>query len=258
MDKKILISCPVSNRAWVLPYYLRNLYNLDYNKKLIDIYWIVNNSKDNSLELLNAFKEEYENEYNSITIEIYNSKRKFVDDRITEIRREYTYNWLAELRNKMLKKAVKIDVDFLFSSDSDILFTKDTLLRLVEHNEDVVASLIYNGYLYGDKLGFKYPNILRELEKPRTYEHISNYRIKNPQENIKGLLIPVDFTGAIFLIKKDVCANAKFGANLDYGEDEPFCYSARQAGYKLWCDISLYNQHIMSIDLLDEFKNFGL
>lgn len=255
-NKKVLIACPINSRGWVLPYYLRNLYNMEYNKKLIDIYWITNNIEDNSLVLLQEFKNKYEQEYNSITIESYN-KMKFKDERIVAVREKYTYSLLSCLRNKTLDKAVELGVDYLFSSDSDILFKRDILKRLMIHSKPVVSSLLYNGYLFTKSIdeAYKYPNILREIGH-RQYEHIVNFKVKNPDKNPVGTLMPVAFTGASFLISKEVCKVARFSVHKQ-GEDEGFCFSARQAGFDLWVDVSMYSQHIMSPSLLDQFKDFG-
>lgn len=255
-DQKILVACPVHSRDWVIPYYLRNLYNLDYEKKLIDIYWIINNSTDSSFSLLQNFKRQYKNEYNSIELEVYNSKHKFTDDRKLDIRMKSTYYWLSELRNKMLKKCLVLNADYLFSSDCDILFKRDILKRLLAHNKPIVSSLIYNGYLVAKSSdeAYKYPNILRKIDNNR-YEHIVNYRVKNYDHNPMGTLIPCDLTGACILISKEVCAKAKYAWH-QLGEDEYFCRSAKQAGYDIWCDVSMYSQHVMSPELLEQFKDF--
>jgi len=254
--QKILVACPVYSRGWVIPDYLRNLYNLDYDKKLINIYWIINNSTDNSLVLLQEFKRRYKNQYNSIELEVYNSKDKFTDDRRLKIRLKSTYYWLSELRNKLLKKCLDLNADYLFSSDCDILFKRDILKRLLSHDKHIVSSLLYNGYLVTKSLdeAYKYPNILKKVDNNR-YEHIVNYRVKYPDKNPFGTLISCDLTGACILISKEVCAKAKYGWH-QQGEDEYFCRSAKQAGYDIWCDISMYSQHVMSPELLEQFKDF--
>lgn len=305
--KKILISCPVSNRDWILPYYLNHIYDIEYDKSMIDIYWIVNNcsKKDKTLDMLRDFKKKHKNKYNSITIEIYNSKiifdKNFQDSRVKHIRDEKTYKWLAKLRNKILKKAISLNCDYLLSVDSDILVKPDILNRLLEHDKDIVSSLIYNGYLYKPKKtpkdydpikkAYKYPNIMKDIgficpicrmenlyqnntfinytqkrqfcmkckkqveTKHKLYTHIVNNRVKKPEKCPKGKLLRVDFTGACILISNEVCKKAKYDVNKTYGEDEPFCFSARDVGFELWCDVSVYSQHIMSKDLLEKFKN---
>lgn len=263
MDKKVMIACPVQNRQEILPYYLECLYNIDYPKHLIFIYWIINNSNDDSLEILKTFKEQHEHEYNSICIEIFNNKKYPQDERKQDVRVK-TYHFLSELRNKILKKCAKSDCDFLFSSDSDILLNKDVLKRLLQHDKKIVANLIYNGYLYTPpdapkdydciSNAYKYPNILREVA-PRIYQHIVNYKIKNPHTNPVGTLIEVEYSGASILIAKEVCEKARYSHNDTYGEDEEFCFTARQAGYKIFCDISSFQFHVMNKDILEKYLN---
>lgn len=259
MDKRVLLSCPVSNRAWVIPYYLDSIHNLDYDKKLIDIYWIINNSTDQSFSLLKQFKKQHQNEYNSITIEEYNNHKLPKDERVTSTRIKI-YPWLAHLRNKILQKAVSLNVDYLYSSDCDIILQPNSLKRLLFHDKDIVANLIYNGFLYIPpnslqdynpiENAHKFPNVLREIA-PRQYQHITNYHIKYPDKNPTGTLLECEFSGASILISKEVCKVTKYDTNLTYGEDEPWSYSARQAGYKIYCDISSYQKHIMSPEILD-------
>ncbi|MBU7008573.1 hypothetical protein Ga0451573_003532 [Peptococcaceae bacterium DYL19] len=173
-----------------------------------------------------------------------------------DIREKYSYYWLAELRNKLLKKCINLNADYLFSSDCDILFKRDILKRLLSHNKHIVSSLLYNGYLVTKSIdeAYKYPNILRKVDNSR-YEHIVTYRVKYFDKNSVDTLVPCDLTGACILISKEVCSKAKYGWHKQ-GEDEYFCRSAKQAGYDIWCDVSMFSQHVMSPELLEQFKDF--
>jgi len=258
-NKKILIAFPCRDRAWVLPHFLDKIYNIDYDKKLIDIYCIINNSRDDSLDILKHFKTKYENEYNSIKIEIRNNSEFSMKDERRQSTRFKMYHWLADLRNNLVNKCTKLDCDYLFSVDTDILVPSDILKRLISHNKDYVSSIIYNGYLfkphdagasYSPLLNaYKYPNILN-LKSKDSYKHIVNYKVKNPNLLDRGTITEVDFTGAVFLVSNEVCKIARFGWDKQ-GEDEVFCRSARENGFKLYCDLSLYSQHMMSKDILD-------
>lgn len=253
--QRVLIATAIQNRAWVLPYYLRYIYNIEYDKKLIDIYWIINNSTDKSYELLSEFQNKYLSEYNSIKIEVYNNSKIPNDERTSKIRENYTYQWLSQLRNKILKKCVEINADYLFSCDCDILVKSDILKRLLSHNKSIVASLIYNGYKYvGLEKAYQYTNILKDLGN-RNYQHIVNYRTKFPEKNEKGTLVSCDFTGACVLMSQNVCEKTEYSYHKQ-GEDEPWSWSARQAGFEMFCDVSMYSQHIMGFEFLDVFKDF--
>lgn len=247
---QILLACPVQNRDWVLPHYLNTVLDLEYDKKLIDIYWVVNNSTDDSLILLQTFKKLYGDLYNSITIEEYNNSKVQPDVRTKLQRRSSTYYWLAELRNKLLGKCVQLNCDYLLSSDCDIMLRPDTLKRLLEHKQHCVAALIYNGYNINAKEPYRFANILNK--NGDKYEHIVTARTKKPLANPVGKTINVDFTGACILISKEVASKVKYGYYY-LGEDGYFCRSAQKQGYTLLCDVSLFNYHIMSQDLLADY-----
>jgi GT2 family glycosyltransferase len=67
-------------------------------------------------------------------------------------------------------------------------------------------------------------------------------------------LFESDLTGAIYLISKEVYKNPniKYGYT-QYGEDLYWCITAKQQGYKLYTDITLYQQHIMSEEILQKY-----
>lgn len=252
LDKRILISAPACNRGWILPYYLRNLYNLSYPKEKISLYWIVNNCNDNTFQILSEFEHAHRNEYEKIKIDVFNNEKIPEDNRSEQIRKQFIYEWLSTLRNRILDKCVEWDCDYLISCDTDILMRKDCIEKLLSHDKDVCAGLIANGYLFNPSNPFAFPNILKRLENGH-YKHIYNSYVKN-----KEGLREVDFTGAVIAISKEVCKVSRYAPDLTYGEDLPWSKSVQSTGYKLYCDCSCYCQHVMSKELLEEFKNFGI
>lgn len=270
---KILIGCPISNRAWILNEYLECIYNLNYPKKDIILYWIVNNSIDDSFKILENFKRKHTIEYNKIIIEVFNDpiKMPYKDTRDKYIRRQYTYHWLALLRNKLLDKATEQECTFLLSSDSDILLRQDTLNRLLSHNVPLISSLIYNGYEYipanaGISYNpiveaYRYPNILKfgVVGSTATYRHVVNVYVKTPSKAKAGKTIIIDATGACVLLKNTIFNNRKirYGYYM-LGEDMAFCQSAISQGHAIICDLSTFNYHIMSKNLLELYKRGDL
>jgi len=255
-NKTVFLSAPVSNRDWVISYYLRNLYNLDYNKKLISIFWVINNSKDDTMKLLFDFKNKYESEYESIRIEIFNDSSVPKDERTVEVREKYIYQRLADLRNYCVREFLRTNCDYFFSCDSDILIRKDCLSRLVSHEKDFCSALIYNGYLFHPEDPSAYPNILKLVENDR-YKHIVNYRTKHPESNFEKPLIRCDFTGAVFTMSRKACSVVRYEWHRQ-GEDEPASKSIREAGMEIFCDVYNYNQHVMDEKFLEQFKSFGI
>jgi hypothetical protein len=255
MNKKILISCPIQNRAWILPYYLEHIKNLNYPKHLISFYFIINNCTDNSHSILKDFVKQNQ-DYKSIKIDVLNNSnlpRNF-DNRTENTRHNLTYQWLSELRNKMLDECINSDCDYLISIDSDILVNPEAVNKLISQNLDICAGLIYNGYYQSPQEPHKFPNILKRSN--HGYAHFCNYYVKNPLEAPENKLVEIDFTGAIIAISKNVCANTKIRYfSADQGEDESFSKTAQQQGYKLFCSLDNYNQHIMGQSFLQKFIN---
>lgn len=249
----ILISCPVSNREWVISHYLEHLYNLIYDRKNISLYFIINNSKDNSEQIIKDFKELHNHEYNSITIDTYKTNKIIPQDqRTTKIRENHIYDHLSNLRNKILDYASTTNCDHLLSCDSDILIRPDTLNKLLSHSVDVCAGLIYNGFLFDPKHPYKYPNILR-LKHDGTYEHVVNYFVKKAPQLLESKLLDIDATGAVILMSRNIFTNKKIRYSWHkQGEDLAYSETVREQGFKLWCDASCFNYHMMNQQMLDE------
>jgi GT2 family glycosyltransferase len=248
-NKRIMIFAPVHQREWILPYYLRNLANINYEKKLIRILWVLNNTTDNSLKLLQEFKDNHSHKYESIDIQIWDNPKVGLDLRSTEQRIKFSYQWLADLRNRGVEECLKQECDYLFSCDSDILVKDDIIHGLIEINKPFVAGLIYNGYEYAPSTFWEFPNILR-LDG-NNYRHINNYYTKN-----KTGVIKCDFSGALYLASKEALPHMQYGFH-KMGEDLPACQSLQKAGFELFVSCEHYSQHVMSSKWLKEFKNFG-
>ena len=251
MNEKIMIGLPIGGaRAWILPYFLEHIKNIEFNKKQIILYFLTNNLRDNTMEILKEFKEENKDDYLDIIIDSYNNKKLPQDERRDDIRKSYTYSWLSELRNRVMKKCVKLDCTHLLSVDSDVLVPKYILNKLLSTGKPFISSLLYNGYLFASpEEAYRFPNILRSAGGGK-YEHIVNYHVKYPEKHTESFLIPCDFTGACALMTQDVCKVAKANWH-EQGEDEPISRSAIEAGFELFCDASCYSQHIMSPEMLD-------
>lgn len=237
----VQISAPIRNREKFLPYYLDNILNSNYPLKNITLYFLINDNKDSSEKILWQFKNTYSNLFNKIKIDKYD-RNVIEDQRTTQVRMSAIYSHLAEMRNYLIRTNKS---DFYISIDSDIMIKKETIRQLVSRDVDICSALILNGYLYNSESPQNYPNILSKLPNG-TYKHIVNY------ENM-GLL-PVDFTGAIIAIKKEVIKNKNVRYGFDsQGEDSPFCSSAISQGYKIFCDIDCRCTHVMNEEFLDKY-----
>lgn len=235
------IITPIRNRAWILPYFLKKIYDIDYPKNQITLIFCLNDSKDESQNILNKFKDDYNKQYKDIQILIKNLNA-IEDKRESAIRAEI-YTTLSQIRNFLLKQTKS---DYVFSIDSDILCEPDILKRLLSAKKDMISSLIYNGYLFEPERPWKYTNIMNKLDG-KQYIHLSKrHRDKDKYEDC---IVKADMTGAVSLFTKDVAKSCTYQEH-PLGEDFPFCEQAIAKGFKLYSNINLYSQHIMSEELL--------
>lgn len=249
-NKTITIACPISNREDYLPYYLWNIIKQTYPKNLINIFFVTNNIKDNSIKILKNFKTKYKNEYNEIRLDNIDNNTVLDDtgnNRAVRNINNNVYTFLATLRNYITKYT---NTDYLFSVDSDIMILPDTLEKLYNWDKDVISALVCNGHVFAsyypnkniDK--YKYTNVLKK-NPMNLYMHFRKSELKG--------LIEVDATGAVYLLKKEVYKHCKYKADKQ-GEDIPFCKDVQKLKKKLYCDTSIKLPHCMTLDLLEEYK----
>ena len=151
----------------------------------------------------------------------------------------YGYN-IDQVRNLIADWAVK-GYDYLFSVDSDISFSPDTLIKLLSHDKDVVSGL-YIQRKPGQHI----------LE---VYEHNAQGGVVNiPYGKIKGRGL-VEIAGCGFgctLVKSEVLKTVgypqfKYHSALDHkhtvSEDVDFCRKALSKGFKIWADTTVQCSH---------------
>lgn len=224
--KKVLIGCPVRNRAWILPRYLQSLRNLDYDSRDIEYCFIVNDSTDNTLEILKAFRDDVSNQVRIINCNLQGSNG--------HQRGQYSFFHLAILRNILLDEFLRSDCEYLLSVDSDILLPPNTIKALQEPQCDIISALVCNGHEIGDEGIY---NILNRNPYGR-YEHIRNF----PSDQI----FEVDCTGAAYLIKRKVIEKYRVRYSASRGsEDIGFCEDAKAKGIKIYCNPQVVAEHVM-------------
>ncbi|NLB18488.1 MAG: hypothetical protein GX825_07145, partial [Syntrophomonadaceae bacterium] len=205
-----MIGCPVRERGWILPRYLRCLADLDYPSNQIEYAFVVNDSQDNTLEIIREFACHTES-----PVEIRQVNLK---SRSSPNRGAHSIGNLVVLRNIFLDMFLKSPATHLFSLDSDILVGPDSLTRLIALGLPVVSLLVPNDMHLETAGYFNIANLQGDQYFPIT---------KFPQNQV----IPVDCTGAGYLIRREVI-EADGGRYHPHrqGEDAGFCGMARAKG----------------------------
>lgn len=226
MINKVMIGCPVRNRAWILPRYLEHISRLEYPRDKLEYCFIINNCTDDTRQILEDFARKQ-----SIPVKLVIAD---FQDKAGHTRGNYSFNRLAWLRNILLSEFLKSSCGFLFSVDSDILVPPDVLSKLIEDECEIISALVCNGHQVGDKQIF---NILNK-SKDGTFIHLKEF----PRDRT----FQVDCTGAAYLIKRKMIEDMGIRYSAEFGaEDIGFCEAAREKGIKIYCDGRLECIHVM-------------
>lgn len=230
----VTIGCPIRNRAWILKEYLEGITKQNYDRKLINLLFLVNDSKDSSLRILEKFKKENDSQYAGIDIQVKNLGA--VEDERTPGTRDSIYHSLTEIRNSLLDMIP--DTDYFFSVDSDILIPENALNILVNSKKDIVAGVIRNDYLVNPSAVYPWvrTNLMIKSEKDGRIVHYFGYPLNS--------LFEVEVTGAIYLLSKEVYKSVRYGYDVQ-GEDIYFCREAKKRGFKIWANSALHAEHVM-------------
>lgn len=231
--QKLLVGCPIRGREEIASAYLNYLYQQTYPKDKISLAFCLNNSIDRTGEILHQFAQEHSSEYARIDILEINIDNSPPFDRATEGRTERHFEVLAEIRNIFL--TMLHDEEGIVSVDSDIfLIDPDTILKLVQHHQDIISALVQNG----PKPHCDH-NIMMWLNAERT--HGTHYRKELP-----STLLECDVTGACYYISRRVIESGVRYGNHCQGEDTYFCQRAQEHGFHLYCDPTIATQHLLA------------
>lgn len=141
-------------------------------------------------------------------------------------------------RNRLVEKALDIGAEWLFYLDDDHAFEPDILMRLLEHDKDITASL------YLQRIQPFSPVAYEEFDQEtKTYTSLDLTKYG------KDDLVPIVAAGTGgMLIKTEVFrAMEKPWFHLEDGigsEDLVFCNKARELGFEIFCDLGTPLGHI--------------
>lgn len=144
-------------------------------------------------------------------------------------------------RNAIVEKALELGSDYLLFIDDDMIIPPDGLIRLLNHDKDIVCGLAFQ------RIAPHYPCIFRNVG-----EDIF------PMEVVRQGLFEIDACGSAFILismevfKKMpkpwyVFADKSMGIYVDkggLGEDISFSLKAKRLGFEIFCDTDLIVTHL--------------
>lgn len=212
--KKILIAILVKNAEDNLTNLARNLLGLDYSKEDLTIIFLESDSGDDSYQLLkNKIVPMLQTRYPNVILEQKDYGFALPQSRrhLPEYQDERYLN-LAKSRQYIVDNYLK-ENDYLWFVDADFeLIPPDTLMRLMEHDVDMVIPVLKlsDGTLYD--IGTK--------KNEKTLDRLAN-------EMGEGLL-EVDYTSGPSLIKRKVFDSGLSFFPIAKGDQE-FVHLSREA-----------------------------
>lgn len=214
--RKVLIGCPVYERAWILPEWFTSLGGLASRPAFVFAYTPGNDGT------LNVIKEHAPDAH---IIEVTDGDHSIQRNWARRERLET----MAYMRNTLLDYAASTDAHFYFSLDSDILVPRniETLFSGVDRY-DAIAPLAYLGI--GDITNAFYETPKRHRSRAKVYDALQ----------------PVDVICAAKLMTRRVFTdpNVRYGFD-SAGEDVYWSRTAREAGYRLGFDTRVHCKHVM-------------
>ncbi|ASK61093.1 glycosyl transferase [Virgibacillus phasianinus] len=262
--KRILVGSPVHQKPEILNEFLLSLTGLKSDSFDLDFFFVDDNNDEKATELLLDFKQHRER------VTIYQSKQEddyFCDDQ-THYWNEQLVWKVANFKNRIIKKAVEEQYDYLFLIDSDLVLHPMTMEYLVKADKDIVSEVFWTKW---QPVSEPQPQVWLVDEYGQWHqergEELSDKEIAIRYQSFLSMLkIPglyeVGGLGACTLIsKKALTIGVNFNPikNLSFwGEDRHFCVRAAAMGISLYVDTHVPAYHIYRKDDLkgiDKFKN---
>lgn len=139
---KVLLSILARNKAHVLPKYLDCISNLEYDKKLVNIYINTNNNSDDTEKILEKWIKLNEDKYAGIEFE-----RGDIEELNTTGTNPHTwtnvrFKVLGNIRNKSMQKCLEKKCDYYFVVDCDNFIEPYTLKELIEEDKPIIAPML--------------------------------------------------------------------------------------------------------------------
>lgn len=143
---------------------------------------------------------------------------------------------IYQLRNGLVTEAIESGCTHLIMMDTDQVYHKDTITRLLSHRLPVVGCLVYRRYPPFDPLMLK--GTINE------YQTIDGWEPNS--------LIEVDATGTgclmfdmeVFRTMPGPWFKFRESNGKPVGEDIGFCHDLREAGYRIFVDTSIPAGHL--------------
>lgn len=154
-----------------------------------------------------------------------------------------------DAREKIVEFAMNENADWLFFLDSDMVPPHDALVKLTDLNVPIATGMAFK------RTPPFQPCFYTKVSIDKDFKPKLESPIEFPD---KGIIECQGFGMACALIRREVFEKVKkpyFFPFPNIGEDLSFCLRSRQAGFKMYCDLSIDCGHVSSMPIQkDHFK----
>jgi hypothetical protein len=243
---KLIIGCPIYNRAWIFPYWISCIQKQFLNLEDVGFVFVASKDDTETISLLEDWRDKHP-EVSVFDIIYPENVNHFTHAEGTRNWTISKYENMVNLRNCLLKKVREYQPDYFFSLDSDILLVNPNTIQLLISHINSGADAV-NTLMFMTPVGTMFPSVMKWINEPGKKAH-------RDQKFPLGEYFEADVIMAAKMMSKNVYNNVDYQIH-HQGEDLGWSASCAEKGYKLYSASYIYSIHVMSKQMLfDILKN---
>jgi len=244
----LIIGCPIYKRDWIFAYWAAAIEKQTVDLSKIGFVFITSSNDEKTIQYINLWK----NLHPEIPYFELIPKDDVTHHEHAENSRQWTmskYHNMVALRNALLSEVRKIQPNYFFSLDSDVIIQNPmTIELLVSHIQDGADAV--NPLMFMTPFGIDFPSVMTWVDEPgKKAKRVSNYPLGNYFRS--------DIIMAAKMMSKDTYNNVDYIFH-SQGEDLGWCADAHKKGFhNLYSASYIYAPHIMHPQMIDSYFQNG-
>lgn len=244
---KLIIGCPIYDRAWILPLWLDAIQKQSINLSDVGFVFAAAENDTSTIDILNKWKS-FNNQIELFDIFYPQNVNHFSHEDGTRHWTISKYENMVNLRNQLLSRVRSYQPDYFFSLDSDIIIKNpSTIELLVAHIKDGADAV--NPLMFMTPAGSMFPSVMTWESEPGGKAHRNfGYPL--------GTYFKADVIMAAKMMSKDVYNNVSYEIHAQ-GEDLGWSSNCAKQGFNLYCASYIYAIHVMHKRMLQDVIQNG-
>lgn len=244
---KLIVGCPIYDRAWILPLWIDAIERQSINLKDVGFVFAASEDDASTINMLNQWRS-FNKKIPMIDIFYPKNVNHFSHEDGTRHWTISKYENMVSLRNQLLERVRSYQPDYFFSLDSDIIIKNPlTIQLLISHIQDGADAV--NPLMFMTPAGSMFPSVM-------TWEEKSEGRAHRNFEYPLGTYFKADVIMAAKMMSKNVYMNVDYEIH-PQGEDLGWSANCAKQGFNLYCASYIYALHIMHKRMLEDIMKHG-